>query len=119
MSNQLQGEGYKVEKCKLLLFFLKRCKVGQSLYISATGRGRGGISTLLFQILIDRGMKDEERMKFFRGFILWQQEGLDMEKYPCLFINFGVNTGSSLEGPFQRRRVIMILRAISWNFRDF
>ena len=69
----------------------------------------GEISTLLFQILIDRGMRDEERMEFFRGFILWQQEGLDIEKYPCLFINFGVNMRSSLEGHFPMRRVIMIL----------
>ena len=67
----------------------------------------GEISTLLFQILIDRGMRDEERMEFFRGFILWQQEGLDIEKYPCLFINFGVNGNMRLE-TVQMRRAIMI-----------
>ena len=77
------------------------------------------ISTLLFQILIDRGMTEEERLKFYRGFILWQQEGHDIEKYPCLFINFGVNLGSSLEGYFPMRRVIMIFRVFSLNLRDF
>ena len=78
-----------------------------------------GISTLLFQILIDRGMTEEERMQFYRGFILWQQEGLDIEKYPCLIINFGINMRSSLEWPLQRRSVIMILRVISLNFLHF
>ena len=34
-------------------------------------------------------MTDEERSKVFRDFILWQQEGLDIEKQHCLFINFG------------------------------
>ena len=55
----------------------------------------------------DRGMTDEERMKFFRDFILWQQEGLDIEKYPCLFINFVVNGNMRLE-TVQMRREIMI-----------
>ena len=36
-------------------------------------------------------MTDEEKNKYFRDFILWQQEGLDIEKQHCLFINFGVN----------------------------
>ena len=56
---------------------------------------------MAFEILIARGMTEEDRMKFFRGFILWQQEGLDIEKYPCLFINFGVNMTTNL--PFQMR----------------
>ena len=36
-------------------------------------------------------MTDEERFKVFRDFIFWQQEGLDIEKQHCLFINFGAN----------------------------
>ena len=56
-------------------------------------------------------MTGEERMKFFRDFILWQQEGLDIEKQHCLLINFGVNM--KLRYP-QIRRVIMI--SIEINF---
>ena len=62
-------------------------------------------------------MTDEERMKFFRDFILWQQEGLDIEKYPCLFINFGVNMSTNLL--FQIRGLFMILRVISLDFINF
>ena len=50
-------------------------------------------------------MTDKERNKFFRDFIFWQKEGLDIEKYHCLFINFGTNI------KFQKtqiRRVIVI-----------
>ena len=50
-------------------------------------------------------MTDKEKEKFFRDFILWQQEGLDIEKQHCLFINFGVNM--KFEYP-QIRRVIVI-----------
>ena len=50
-------------------------------------------------------MADKEKFKFFRDFILWQQEGLDIEKQHCLFINFGVNM--KLEYT-QIRRAIMI-----------
>ena len=50
-------------------------------------------------------MTDEERFKVFRDFVLWKQEGLDIEKQHCLFINFGVNM--KFEYP-QIRRVIMI-----------
>ena len=39
-------------------------------------------------------MTDEEKNKNFREFILWQQQGLDIEKLNCLLINFGVNTGA-------------------------
>ena len=46
-----------------------------------------------------------EKNKFFRDYILWRQEGLDVEKQHCLFINFGVNM--MLEYP-QIRRVIII-----------
>ena len=56
-------------------------------------------------------MTGEERMKFFRDFILWQQEGLDIEKHHCLLINFGVNM--KLRYP-QIRRAIMI--SIKINF---
>ena len=51
-------------------------------------------------------MTEEERMQFYRGFILWQQEGLDINKYHCLFINFGVNM--SLQYPQIRRDVVII-----------
>ena len=50
-------------------------------------------------------MTDEERFQVFRDFVLWQQEGLDIEKKHCLFINFGVNM--KFEYP-QIRRVITI-----------
>ena len=50
-------------------------------------------------------MNDEEMNKYFRDFIIWQQEGLDIEKQHCLFINFGVNM--KFEHP-QIRRVITI-----------
>ena len=50
-------------------------------------------------------MSDNEKNKFFRDFTLWQQEGLDIDKYHCLFINFGANV--RFEYP-QIRRVIMI-----------
>ena len=50
-------------------------------------------------------MNDEEMNKYFRDFIIWQQEGLDIEKQHCLVINFGVNI--KFEYP-QIRRVITI-----------
>ena len=50
-------------------------------------------------------MTDDEKNKFFRDFILWQKEGLDIDKYHCLLINFGANM--KFEYP-QIRRVIMI-----------
>ena len=50
-------------------------------------------------------MSDEERFKFFRDFILWKQEGMDIEKQHCLFINFGAHM--KLEYP-HIRIVIMI-----------
>ena len=34
-------------------------------------------------------MTDEEKGKYLRDITLWQQEGLDIEKQHCLFINFG------------------------------
>ena len=36
-------------------------------------------------------MTDKETIEFFRDFILWQKEGLNIEKQHCLVINFGVN----------------------------
>ena len=51
-------------------------------------------------------MTDNEKNKFFRDFILWQQEGLDIDIQHCLFINFGADV--KFEYP-QIRRVIMIL----------
>ena len=50
-------------------------------------------------------MTDQEKNEYFHDFILWQQEGLDIEKQHCLFINFGVNM--KFEHP-QIRRVITI-----------
>ena len=61
-------------------------------------------------------MTDQEQNKYFRDFVLWQQEGLDIEKQHCLFINFGVNM--MFEYP-QIRRVIMIFTWISLNFTNF
>ena len=50
-------------------------------------------------------MTDEEKNKNFRDFILWQQQGLDIEKLNCLLINFGVNMKFNYT---QLRRVIVI-----------
>ena len=50
-------------------------------------------------------MTDRERSQDFRDIVLWQQEGLDIEKQHCLFINFGVNM--KFQYP-QIRRAIMI-----------
>ena len=50
-------------------------------------------------------MTDQETNHFFRDFILWQKEGLDIEKQHCLFINFGVNMMFQFS---QIRRVIVI-----------
>ena len=36
-------------------------------------------------------MTEKELNKFFRDFIFWQQEGLHIDKYHCLLINFGAN----------------------------
>ena len=36
-------------------------------------------------------MSDEEKQKYLRDFIFWQQDGLNIENQHCLFINFGVN----------------------------
>ena len=55
--------------------------------------------------IISLSISDKEKNKFFRDYILWQQEGLDIDKHHCLFINFGVNM--SLQYP-QIRRVMMI-----------
>ena len=52
-------------------------------------------------------MTDEEKNKNFRDFILWQHEGLDIEKQSCLVINFGVNMKFEYS---QIRRVIMIFQ---------
>lgn len=49
-------------------------------------------------------MTDEQQNKYVRDFILWQREGLDIEKQHCLFINFGVNIKF---GYTQIRRVII------------
>ena len=50
-------------------------------------------------------MTDRERFQDFRDIVLWQQEGLDIEKQHCLFINFGVNMKFQFT---QIRRVILI-----------
>ena len=54
-------------------------------------------------------MTDQEQNKYFRDFVLWQQEGLDIEKQHCLIINFGVNM--KFEYP-QIRRAIVISNGI-------
>ena len=50
-------------------------------------------------------MTDKEKNKFFRDFILWQQEGLDINEYHCLLINFGANV---MFENSQIRRLIII-----------
>ena len=52
-------------------------------------------------------LNDEEKRKYFRDFILWQQEGLDMEKQHCLFINFGVKM--KFEYPQIRSAIVIFL----------
>ena len=54
-------------------------------------------------------MTDEEKNQFFHDFIFWQQEGLDIERQQCLFINFGVNMKFEYS---QLRRVITIFGKI-------
>ena len=54
-------------------------------------------------------MTDEEKNKFFHDFIFWQQEGLDIERQQCLFINFGVNMKFEYS---QLRRVITMFGKI-------
>ena len=68
------------------------------------------ISTILLSlhyltIFSPKRMTDEGKKAFIRNFTLWQQEGLNIDEYHCLFINFGMNI--KLENP-QIRRVIMI-----------
>ena len=36
-------------------------------------------------------ISDEEKKNYFRDFILWKQEGFDIDKKHCLFFNFGAN----------------------------
>ena len=50
-------------------------------------------------------MTDEEKKKYFRDIILWQQEGLDIEKQHCLFINFGADM--KLDYPQIRRAIVI------------
>ena len=54
-------------------------------------------------------MTEEEIEKYFRDYIYWQHEGLDIEKQQCLFINFGVNMKFEYS---QLRRVITIFGKI-------
>ena len=65
------------------------------------------ISILYYQLMIR--MTEEEMEKYFRDFILWQHEGLDIKKQQCLFINFGVNIKS--ESP-QIRRIVVISHSV-------
>ena len=55
-------------------------------------------------------MTDNENYKLFRDFIFWQQEGLDIDKYHCLFINFGANV--KLENSQIRIVIIIFLKII-------
>ena len=65
------------------------------------------ISILYYQLIIR--MTEEEMEKYFRDFILWQHEGLDIKKQQCLLINFGVNM--KFESP-QIRRIIVISHSV-------
>ena len=62
-------------------------------------------SCILQRLSLQR-MTDEQKFKFFRDFIFWQQEGLDIDESPSLIINFGDKF--QFENTFQIRRVIMI-----------
>ena len=55
--------------------------------------------------MISLSISDRDKNEFFRDYILWQQEGLDINKYHCLFINFGVNM--SLQYPQIRRDIVI------------
>ena len=59
-------------------------------------------------------MTDEERFKFFRDFISWKHEGLDIEKQRCLYISFGLHM--KLEST-QIRRVIVIFFKSPWIYK--
>ena len=63
------------------------------------------IRSVPYQGYFSKRMTDREKNEFFRDYILWQQDGLDIEKQHCLFINFGVSM--KLDHP-HIRRVIMI-----------
>ena len=63
--------------------------------------------THIFIVKLLIRMTDEEKKEFFHDFIFWQQEGLDIEKQHCLFINFGVNVMFEYT---QIRKEIMIYR---------
>ena len=63
------------------------------------------VRSVPYQGYFSKRMTDREKNEFFRDYILWQQEGLDIEKQHCLFINFGVSM--KLDHP-HIRRVIMI-----------
>ena len=50
-------------------------------------------------------MTDKDKNNIIREFTRWKKEGLDIDKYHCLIINFGANM--MFEYP-HIRRVIMI-----------
>ena len=61
-------------------------------------------------------MTDRQKNKYFRDFILWKQEGLDIEKQHCLFINFGVNM--KFEYPQIRKAIVILFKEIYLIFFD-
>ena len=58
-------------------------------------------------------MTDEEKNKFFRDFIFWQQGGLDITNYHCLFINYGANV------KFENPHIRSVIVRIYGNFLNF
>ena len=59
-------------------------------------------------------MTDKEKNEFFGDFIRWQQKGLDINQYHCLFINFGAIV--KFENS-QIRRLNVIFSIIFLNFK--
>ena len=51
---------------------------------------------------------DKEKNKFFRDFIYWKEEGLDIDKYHCLLINFGAHL--QFDNPQIRKVIVMFLK---------
>ena len=54
-------------------------------------------------------MTDEETFQDFPGFIQWQQEGLDIEKQHCLFINHCLRLFDFVSGELKEKREKVII----------
>ena len=54
-------------------------------------------------------MTDQEKNEYFHDFILWQQEGLDIEKQHCLFINHCLRLFDFVSGELKEKREKVII----------